>query len=413
MPGKNYLRGHFSFLLAAAAVGLVLRLAFSLGYWVNEPLTRDEVEYLSLARSLAAGQGFRYDELVRDKSPDPFGRAPGYPAFLALVGGGRVTDGVPASVKIAQALVGAIGIVGIGLFAGRLAGPRAARAAAALAACYPPLVWYAGYALSEALFWPIALATAWTVDMTARADTARPDRWALAAGFVTGLAALVRAATVPFLVLTVAWFLWRRWPRRAAAFALGAMLVIGPWTVRNYRAYGHFVLIATDGGVTFWTGNNALQPGDGDMAANPQMKLASQALRRQYPGLTEEQFEPIYYREAFAWIRDHPVDWLVLEARKLFYTIVPVGPSYRLHSWRYFGASVASYALVLPIAVLGAFWLGRRRAETPGLWLMAASAILVCLVFFPQERFKVPVIDPTLIICASVAWASRRDPLPS
>jgi 4-amino-4-deoxy-L-arabinose transferase-like glycosyltransferase len=395
--------------VAAASIGLALRLAFALGYWVGKPMTRDEVEYLSLARSLAAGDGFRYDDLVRAQSPDPFGRAPGYPAFLALVGGGRVTEGVPASVKIAQSLVGAIGIVGIGLFAARLAGDRAGRVAAALAACYPPLVWYAGYALSEAFFWPIALATAWTVDLAARATPPRADRLTLVAGLVAGVASLIRAATFPFVLLTAAWLLWRRGLRRSALFVLGAVLVIGPWTIRNYSAYGHFVLIATDGGVTFWTGNNALQPGDGDMAANPEMKLANQELRRAHPGLTEEQLEPVYYREAFAWIRAHPVDWLLLEVRKLFYTIVPIGPSYRLHSWLYFGASVASYALVLPFAIAGFVRLGReRRDRTPGLWLLASSAILVCLVFFPQERFKVPVIDPTLIICASAAFAGRR-----
>jgi hypothetical protein len=43
-----------NFVLAAALAGLVARLAFGLGYWVNESLNRDEVEYMSLARSLVA-----------------------------------------------------------------------------------------------------------------------------------------------------------------------------------------------------------------------------------------------------------------------------------------------------------------------------------------------------------------------
>jgi hypothetical protein len=41
---------------------------------------------------------------------------------------------------------------------------------------------------------------------------------------------------------------------------------------------------------------------------------------------------------------------------------------------------------------------------------MAASAIAVCLVFFPQERFRIPTIDPTLLICAGALLASRREP---
>ena len=47
--------------VAAALVGLVLRLAFAFGYWVGKPLTHDEREYLALARSLTLGKGFTYD----------------------------------------------------------------------------------------------------------------------------------------------------------------------------------------------------------------------------------------------------------------------------------------------------------------------------------------------------------------
>ncbi len=43
---------------------------------------------------------------------------------------------------------------------------------------------------------------------------------------------------------------------------------------------------------------------------------------------------------------------------------------------------------------------------------MAASVVLMNLVFFPQERFRIPVLDPTLVICAACCAASRptRDP---
>ncbi|HEX7778376.1 MAG TPA: hypothetical protein VF424_04005, partial [Vicinamibacterales bacterium] len=103
-------------LLAAAAVGLGLRLAFAFAYWTDQTMTRDEREYLSLARGLAAGRGFAYDEEILSSPQDPFGRAPGYPAFLALVGGGRaVTRTVPSSVKIAQCVVGAAGVILAGL----------------------------------------------------------------------------------------------------------------------------------------------------------------------------------------------------------------------------------------------------------------------------------------------------------
>jgi hypothetical protein len=40
--------------------------------------------------------------------------------------------------------------------------------------------------------------------------------------------------------------------------------------------------------------------------------------------------------------------------------------------------------------------------------LLAASSLLVCVVFFPQERFRIPVVDPALIVCA--AALARRQP---
>jgi 4-amino-4-deoxy-L-arabinose transferase-like glycosyltransferase len=399
-----------SALLAAGALGLVVRLAFGFGYWTNELLTRDEREYLSLARGLTSGRGFVYDDEILSSHQEPFGRAPGYPAFLALAGGGRsVTNSVPASVKIAQSFVGAAGVVLLGLLAARLAGPRAGATAAALAAVYPPLVWVASYAWSEAIAWPLGLLVVWCFDRAA--ESRRDAAWkpAAVAGVFTGLAILVRPSMLLFVPFALGWLAWRRGVTIALAMALAAALVIVPWSVRNVREYGRFVLVATEGGVTFWTGNHPRAIGEGDLAANPHLKLESQALRRQYPSLSEEAMEPIYYREAFAWMRSHPIDWLWLEVRKAFYLVVPIGPSYTLHSRLYYGASVVSYGLALPIALVGLARLGTRRARTPGLWLLAGSAIATCLIFFPQERFRIPVIDPALVMCAGAAIAPRHD----
>ena len=394
-----------AFVLAAAIVGLAARLAFGLGYWVNQELNRDELEYLSLARSLAAGHGLVYDEHVLKGPVEPFGRAPGYPVFLALVGGGAgYVEAVPASVKIAQSLVGAAGVVLIALAAFRLGGRRPAMAAAAIAAVHPPLVWVSGYAYSEAVFWPVGLMLALLVSRTLDEPRETMWKWALLCGLMAGGTTLLRAATLLFVPLAGAWFLWKRQPAALASFALGVALVLGPWTARNVAHYGRPVIVASDGGVTFWTGNNALAIGEGDMAANPHLKIANKELRARYPGLNEEQMEPIYFRESFTWIREHPVDWLVLMTKKVFYLIVPIGPSYTLHSPRYYVASLMSLVVLVPLAVIGLRRLGPRRGRLVGMWLLAAAAVATCLVFFPQERFRIPVLDPALILCASGVW---------
>jgi preprotein translocase subunit Sec61beta len=63
--------------------------------------------------------------------------------------------------------------------------------------------------------------------------------------------------------------------------------------------------------------------------------------------------------------------------------------------------------LLLPIAGAGAIELWRRPNRPDAMLLLGASAGLVCMVFFPQERFRIPVIDPVLIVCASAFVSSR------
>ena len=399
-------------ILAAAVVGFALRLAFGFGYWQHRPLTHDEREYLALARSLTQGKGFVYDSRAGEiGTSQQFGRAPGYPVFLALIGaGGEEFDATPARVKLAQSIVGAVGVWLIGLIAHRAAGSRAGIAAATIAAVYPPLVWICSYVFSEPLYSTLALASAVLLNLALdRAEISRRTAvpLAVAAGLTVGLAILVRPAMLFFLPIAALWLVARRRTPTAIVVCVAAALVVAPWTVRNARVYHRFVLVASEGGVTFWTGNHPRARGEGDLAANPDIKVADLTFRAEHPGMTAEELEPLYYRDAIRYITTHPLWWVGLLLKKVFYTVVPAGPSYALHSPLYRFVSLASYLLVLPLGVLGAIrWRSRpHRPET--LVPLAASAVMVCILFFPQERFRIPVLDPVLIVCAG-AWYGLR-----
>jgi 4-amino-4-deoxy-L-arabinose transferase-like glycosyltransferase len=398
--------------LAAAAAGLAARLAFGLVYWVHKPMTHDEREYLALAHSLASGRGFSYEQDRESGTTQQFGRAPAYPLFLAAIGAGNgPSDSVPARVKIAQSIVGAVAVWLIGLLAWRLAGPAAGVASASIAAFYPPLVWISAYALSESLYCTLALSAVLLLDRAIdRADAGRrATAWAIAAGALSGIAILVRPAMLFFLPVAGLWLVTRRRLILAALLIATALVVVAPWTARNYRTYGRFVLVASEGGVTFWTGNHPLAQGEGDLAANPGIKVAEIAFRARHPGLTAEELEPLYYREAVDYIAAHPAWWIGLLARKAFYTAVPIGPSYTLHSTLYAASSIVSYLLLALFAIAGVRAYRRRggKKRPEALFLLAASAAIVCVLFFPQERFRIPVIDPTLIVCAGLLVADR------
>jgi hypothetical protein len=390
-------------IIACLAVGLLLRLTFGLLYWVHQPLTHDEREYLALARSVANGRGFSYPS----DEPEPgtgqqFGRAPGYPLFLAAIGVIAPVEAVPMRVKVAQALLGTACIWMIAAIATSAGGARTGMAAAAIAAVYPPLVFMPAYALSETLYSTVALAAAWTLDAmtSSRRESARTTVRTCVGAALVGIAILIRPAMLFFLPLAAIW-LWRVRRRLSILLVITALACVAPWTVRNARVYGRFILVASEGGVTFWTGNHPLAVGDGDLAANPALKEAELAWRRAHADLTPETLEPLYYRDALDWIRHHPARWIQLEGRKLFYTVVPIGPSYRLHSAKYFAASAIPYVALLGPAAAGAWILWRRGRPPMALWLMALSTVIAGLLFFPQERFRIPVIDPALIVTAS------------
>lgn len=384
-------------ILAAAGVALLVRLAFGLLYWTNKPLTHDEREYLSLAASLAAGRGFTYTEPRELGTSPQFGRAPGYPAFVALFRPDAAASASPASIKAVQSLLGAVAVMLMAAIARRAAGDRAAAIAAWLAALYPPLAWISGYVLSEALYLPLILACVLWLD---RANTA--TRAALA-GLLVGAAVLVRPGTLVFAPLAALWMVRRGSMLRGAAFALAVGLVVLPWTVRNLRTHGRLVLVASEGGVTFWTGNHPLARGEGDLAANPDLKRAEIAFRQGHSELGPEALEPLYYQDALRQIRAHPGSWAVLLLKKAFYTFVPIGPSYTLHSARYLLATVAPYAMLVPLAIAGLVVIARRGQPPHFLYLLAASVVLTSLIFFPQERFRIPVIDPLVVVCAAAA----------
>ena len=445
---------------AAVAVGLLLRLAFGLGYWTGKPLTHDEREYLAIAVNVAHGRGFatelpgeapsavaaaadggapsadvstaaaqgRPATPLRAASPtnkvQRFDRGPGYPVFLAPLTwldadlrAGRLPDDVPAAIKIVQAMLGAAAILVLAGLVRRVAGDRAGAAAAWIAAVFPPLVWMPAYALSEQLASILALGcAAWLGAVTDGPPSARDTRGGvtvalMAAGLAAGFGTLTRPGQLLFLPLAALLLVWRAPDRRsgmqrAGLFVVLAIAAIAPWTVRNAVVHRQFIPVAASGGVNFWIGNHREAIGDGDLAANPHLKLRNAEFRARYAGLTEEALEPLYYHEARGFIAADPVWWLGLEARKLWYTFVPFGPSYRLHAPRYFWTSAVSLLLLLPAAAYG---LVRAPSGTrpAALLTLAAATILIGLVFFPHERFRLPVMDPALIAAASLG-ARRR-----
>jgi 4-amino-4-deoxy-L-arabinose transferase-like glycosyltransferase len=185
----------------------------------------------------------------------------------------------------------------------------AARLAAVLAAGYVPHVYFATLLLSENLFVPCLALVAWLVLRHLRTGSHASSS---AAGLCLGAAILTRPFALLLVPLVFMILVARMWNHRtlrgwsaAAALLLCTAIVVVPWTLRNQRVHHRFVLVATNGGSTFYGGNNdkvaALSPAVGTWVSTRSLPGRDQ-VDAAPDEVTHDQLE---WRLGVDWVREH------------------------------------------------------------------------------------------------------------
>lgn len=284
------------------ALALLVRVAWAIMVPVV-PIS-DCSAYDTFARNLAAGEcyGFR----------------PGAPSAFWPVGTGFMyslvyrafhpdTSGY-AAVVILNTI---IGLANVGLtmaLARRWFGRPVAVLAGVMLAVWPVHVQFTTVIASEAAFTALCLAgiLLWPP------PGARGRRLVLllaCSGVAFGLATYVRPTALLLPPLLAGVQLLR--DRRVVAAALrtaGVLLVmaalIAPWSARNTRLFGQFVMVSCNGGSNFWMGNNPGSTGiTMDIPARPE-------------GLNEAQWDQELGRRARAYVAENPAAFVKRTALK-------------------------------------------------------------------------------------------------
>ena len=200
-------------------------------------------------------------------------RAPGYPTFIAGIY--AIIGRSPGIVVAIQYLM--LGFIHFGLYliARELwEDERSARISAALAVIYGPLYYFAGILYAETLF--LTLVT-WAIYGTVRILKQKEDRIPILLGLLVGIlwgaAVLTRTALLyyplfaPGLIgcgLIVRWrsqnihFLHTAGKRLVWVF-VGLIVVVSPFTVRNYLIHGKFLPLGSYGGYNLYMAQYPLQ----------------------------------------------------------------------------------------------------------------------------------------------------------
>ncbi|HUU82893.1 MAG TPA: glycosyltransferase family 39 protein [Phycisphaerae bacterium] len=239
--------------LGLVAAGVLIRLLFLLLAGELEPYA-DENFYLY--HGLCMERFSLYQGGVAYLWP------PGYPFFLAVFL--RLFQGEAVfAAKLCQVLLA--GVVGwtLLLFANRLFSRRAAFVAGVVWAVYLPFIGFTHYLWPEMLCLAVSL-PAFYLLFTWWMDSERGvpgNGRLLAAGLLFGVALLIKEVLLYFslvIAVLILWrhrrFSWRGGLSHVALFLLSVIVVVLPWSLRNYEVYGRVAPVGITLGANCYQG---------------------------------------------------------------------------------------------------------------------------------------------------------------
>lgn len=399
--------------LRALCLLALLAAALRLAFLALEPPTRpvgDELTWIGWSIQSPAGVAspeVRFSPLKTGVLFYP----PGYPYFVGAL---WALFGSLAAVKAVQCLVSALLIPAVGLVGWRVGGPAVGRAAGWITALYPELVWFAAHFWSETLFLTLLW---WAFERVLAAEARRSLRLAALAGLLWGLAVLTRETVLYFTPLVALYLLGRRPERgslkRAAAFALVALVSVSAWTLRNWTLYRAFIPVSTAGGLNLWQGNARLTRQE-----VYDLYFAVPGVVAQYQHARAMGLAAIRERQP-GWIFEKLVEQLprFLEADNLALVHIGRGGYGQVSEAARAGAAfvtLAPYLLLLFGFVASATLLPLSRVRLL-LLVFLAYYTLIHVATHGFARYRMPVLPVLFVLAAGalVAWRGgglRREP---
>jgi hypothetical protein len=131
--------------------------------------------------------------------------------------------------------------------------------------------------------------------------------------------------------LLVGWFLLTQkqrttYVRWACLLVAAAVMILTPWTVRNFKQFGGFVFVRDNLGLELYTANND--------RARPTLEENMKLPKRPHPNdnhleaeelarLGELRYNQVKLRAAIRWIVDHPSRFILLTMQRFLYFWYP------------------------------------------------------------------------------------------
>lgn len=368
----------------------------------------DGLEHVLIAKALVENRVYRVAVVpgvtgkhVRAGAHDALFKAPLYETFLAAaftLSGFSFALFFPLQALLGGLLSGLAALIALDSFEGL----KGAYFAGCAAAVHPILVNSAAQPYNENLFFALMFGSVFAFVQWIRHQR---GHWALACGAVGGLAILCRETALPLLVAMVLFALFA--PARRTVRLQGicliltpAVLVIAPWSVRNYVREGVLVPVAAVTGTGLGIGNNECVA-QGSLSTVYWAEDACRALdvkralrREQVPAAQRGSWvveDRIYGALGAAFVVGAPTAYVKLCLRRLWTVVLPFHPRLVLGRLQRVG-SCAYWMMIFPAGVIGVSASLRRPKVLPMLLvlLIVVSILPLILIYFsPDMRYRV------------------------
>jgi 4-amino-4-deoxy-L-arabinose transferase-like glycosyltransferase len=385
-------------LILVAAVLIRIPIALLMGNQVTVlPGIQDQVSYDALARSLLDGRGYSFTKNWYPFTPANTPTAHWsfiYPLYLA--GTYSVTGYHPLVARILQGAIGGALLCFLVYKIGqRVVNEETGLVGAGLAAVYGYFIYYSVALMTETFFVLLVLLILYlSIELK---ENPALIRW-VGLGFSLGLASLLRQTILLFAPFLLLWLFIELRARgiRWWYFTLPVviiMLMIAPWTIRNYRVYDQFLLLNSNAGYALFASNNP------NLGTDWRNEIVVVPVPKDLVGQNEAQLDRAFTQKGIAFVLADPERYLGLTLNKSleYFRFWPSSDSSRISNLN----RVLSFGLYLPFMVLGLYLSFSRWRNFLPLYLFIVIHTGIHLLSWPAPRYRLPV-DAVLMVFAGL-----------
>jgi len=385
-------------------IGLILRLSYVIFVPQIDVKIGDSDRYSTLGRNIVNHGKYMVDGV----KPDIYW-APGYPFFISFIY--KLFGINNTGIRIVQAVLSSLVIIFIYLICAKVFNKRIGMISSLIVSIYPGFIGYSGLVLPQIL--ASFLLTLFILLIVKFNLKIRID---FILGLIAGYLCLVRSEFVlfmPILFLIIAKNGQK--PKHLIIIFIIMCSIISIWSMRNYKAFGKFVLISTHYGDTLWISTWKEEWLEWQ-EKEPFISLTE--------GLNQIDSSVVLFKAGINNIKEYPFVYLKMCAKRLyrfwltghsnvFYFMADSLKNYIIKK-EYFIALLKIVMLFfnMGIIIFGFFGvkLAYRNVKNNNLlhYLLMPMLFLIILHFFTfaTPRYSIPIM-PFVIVFASYAMAYK------